>query len=673
MQKVSHPTSDAQGFYTLPLPQRQPLLLGAGAWYRHRDRLHRVALVSLLGLGVFIFLSFWSVLIGYFVPVRHHFAFSGDNCFFNPVPLPQLSDHQTTSGFTSTSKPTLSIKGYPVFSSQTCISPTELPVAGSYDTLQVAPFGNPLVFKKIVVEVPALPTATPLFALDQALGTNSVATFALSNEDTQLSYVLTTPEASSPCQVTLTELACSLEPLGLKSGTSYPLRLEQSFKGGESRTIFESTVTTLSPTRVTASSIPEGSTVYDTPTSLVLTFDKALISTDTPALTNLSTNETIAIISRVDGQTLSLDFATALPRSNDFRLTLNTVTATDGSALDSSYVLQFRTSGGPHVSSTSIGTSKVSPSTNISVKFDVKLQPGQALSNFVRLHSGQTTYPASLSLSDNTITINPAADLPRCTNFTITVSEGLVSQYGIGGGKPWSYNSRTICQITSTIGTSVRGRSITAYRFGSGSSKIVFVGGTHGNEKSSVATMNAWIDYLELHAHELPSNRSIIVIPNLNPDGYASSSRTNANNVDLNRNFPSNDWSSSVQMPGGQNLPQGGGITPLDQPESQAMASFIQAQSPRLVLTYHAVAKVVISNDTGDSITQSQKYAELSGYPFTSNANSHGTFEYATTGEFEDWLADKENIPGILIELSSMSSNQFPTHRSAMWAMAQLP
>jgi hypothetical protein len=126
-------------------------------------------------------------------------------------------------------------------------------------------------------------------------------------------------------------------------------------------------------------------------------------------------------------------------------------------------------------------------------------------------------------------------------------------------------------------------------------------------------------------------------------------------------------------MPGGVTLPNGGGTSPLDQPETQALAAYVQAQKPRLVLTYHAVARIIISNDTGDSITQAQNYARDSGYSFTSNASSHGTFEYATTGEFEDWLADKLNIAGILVELGTMSQNEFNTHRNAMWSMIQLP
>jgi hypothetical protein len=56
-----------------------------------------------------------------------------------------------------------------------------------------------------------------------------------------------------------------------------------------------------------------------------------------------------------------------------------------------------------------------------------------------------------------------------------------------------------------------------------------------------------------------------------------------------------------------------------------------------------------------------------------SNAGSDDEFDYATTGEFEDWLRDKKSIAALLIELATMSGNEFGTHKNALWAMVQLP
>src|SRR6185369_8946511 len=121
----------------------------------------------------------------------------------------------------------------------------------------------------------------------------------------------------------------------------------------------------------------------------------------------------------------------------------------------------------------------------------------------------------------------PLAALPRCLTFTVKVADSLQNSAGVSGGSAWEFKSRTICQVVSNIGTSVEGRAITSYRFGTGPSKILFVGNMHGNEKSSAYTLNSWIDYLESHYDQIPANRTIIVVPDLNPDGFVANRRTN--------------------------------------------------------------------------------------------------------------------------------------------------
>ena len=245
----------------------------------------------------------------------------------------------------------------------------------------------------------------------------------------------------------------------------------------------------------------------------------------------------------------------------------------------------------------------------MTIGFDVDLHPSQNLAEFVQLSVKGAVQAVSVTHTGNSLIIKPAQPMQRCSEVQLQIKPGLVNIHGIGGGQSWQTTSRIICQELLSIGKSVEGRDITAYKFGSGNSAILFVGGMHGNEKSSVATMNDWINYLEDNGHNLPSHRSVIVIPNHNPDGYHKSIRTNANNVDLNRNFPNPDWQSLVYMPGNVISPTGGGLSPLDQPESSALASYVQRLRPSRVLTYHATAGIVISNDAGDSINLARQYA----------------------------------------------------------------
>src|SRR3989344_2947075 len=72
----------------------------------------------------------------------------------------------------------------------------------------------------------------------------------------------------------------------------------------------------------------------------------------------------------------------------------------------------------------------------------------------------------------------------------------------------------------SVIGTSVEGRDILAYRFGTGDTELLFVGGIHGGYSWNT-TLVAFelVDYLEENADAIPENISVTVIPVLNPDG----------------------------------------------------------------------------------------------------------------------------------------------------------
>src|SRR4051812_29857720 len=70
------------------------------------------------------------------------------------------------------------------------------------------------------------------------------------------------------------------------------------------------------------------------------------------------------------------------------------------------------------------------------------------------------------------------------------------------------------------IGTSVQGRHIESYTYGSGPTKLLFVGGTHGGyEWNSVLLAYQFMDYLKANPGSVPSNESITIIPSLNPDG----------------------------------------------------------------------------------------------------------------------------------------------------------
>ena len=67
---------------------------------------------------------------------------------------------------------------------------------------------------------------------------------------------------------------------------------------------------------------------------------------------------------------------------------------------------------------------------------------------------------------------------------------------------------------------------------------ILITGGVHGDEPAGV---EATIKFLERDNIELLTYFSFIVIPCINPDGYIYNTRENANKVDINRSFETNE------------------------------------------------------------------------------------------------------------------------------------
>ncbi len=594
-------------------------------------------------------------------------------CFAQPTLLPQLTKPASSGGFMMQQKSSLSIGPLDLYSHQTCVTPTTAPRTATTETLQLKPFGLGFLGKKVSVKTEGAPKTLLKTDTSKTLSTTSNITFSLSTEDVTFAYSLASASASSACETVQSTVVCPLEPLALAQGSEHALSFQRQYKNTSPEIISEHIVKTLEPVRITATSITQGKKVYEQPVGLTISTTKPLKSVVGQKLSFQSGQETILIdtTAAVSDTTIVLTFSKLLPRNTTFTLVIESAIAEDGSALEEPFILSFLTSGGPAVSGTNIGSYKASTTQAIAVTFDTMLSSAQPLSNFISLRSGNTIIDTTIRLSGNTVTLQPKTPLAACTDIKLVVLAGLTSAYDVSGGVAWEYASRTICQKSYTIGTSVQGRSIPAYSFGTGASTVIFVGGTHGDEKSSTYILNSFIEDLEKNYRTIPAGKTVIVIPNLNPDGFAASSRLNANGIDLNRNFPADNWQTDVYIPGNVFKPGGGGSAPLSEPESSALASLILQKQPRLVLTYHAVARLVISNDAGDSYALAQLYASKSGFGALMNSASHGAFEYDSTGEFEDWLHDKQNIPALLVELATTNQNEYSTHTQAMWSMLQ--
>jgi len=241
--------------------------------------------------------------------------------------------------------------------------------------------------------------------------------------------------------------------------------------------------------------------------------------------------------------------------------------------------------------------------------------------------------------------------------------------------------------LEESIGTSVEGRDIVAYHFGTGSKEVVFVGGIHGGyEWNTALVAGALVDYLKAHPSAVPAGEKVTVIPVVNPDGLYKvvgtsttnftasdvnssqskqiAGRFNANKVDLNRNFDC-DWKSQGVW---QSQTVSGGSAAFSEPESKAAEMYINAHHPAAAVLWFSSAGGVYASSCGGGIlpethTLTDLYASASGYP------AYESFDaYATNGDMANWLA-KMQIPAISVLLTTHTDTEWDKNWSGVKAI----
>ena len=126
--------------------------------------------------------------------------------------------------------------------------------------------------------------------------------------------------------------------------------------------------------------------------------------------------------------------------------------------------------------------------------------------------------------------------------------------------------------------------------------KVLLIGGTHGDELTSVSITFRWLETLNKHHSGLFHWR---VIPVLNPDGLLqrAAQRTNHNGVDLNRNLPSKDWYKNAidywNTKGNKSPRKYPGTEPNSEPENQWLVDEIHLFKPDAIISIHAPYGVV--------------------------------------------------------------------------------
>ena len=134
----------------------------------------------------------------------------------------------------------------------------------------------------------------------------------------------------------------------------------------------------------------------------------------------------------------------------------------------------------------------------------------------------------------------------------------------------------------------------------------------------------------------------VVLVPIVNPDGLSGGVRTNANGVDINRNFPTKNWKNKIGLR--KHFP---GKYPTSEPETKAVIKMIKQFNPDRIVSIHTPLRIV--NYDGPAQDLAIDIAMLTGYPVRKNIG------YPTPGSLGNYAGNEKNIPTITLELPRKS------------------
>ena len=184
-------------------------------------------------------------------------------------------------------------------------------------------------------------------------------------------------------------------------------------------------------------------------------------------------------------------------------------------------------------------------------------------------------------------------------------------------------------------GASVKGKSIKYTKLGDGLNATLLIGSIHGDERAGASLLNRFCDYLKKNRHLL-CGKTVIIVPIVNPDGFAGKTRFNANKIDLNRNFPADNRMNDANN----------GYFALSEPESWSLYKIINTYKPNKIFTFHETLGCIDYDGSASQIAD--RLAGKCKLPVRKIG--------AKPGSLGSYAGQTLNIPIITIELSEEDS-----------------
>ena len=185
------------------------------------------------------------------------------------------------------------------------------------------------------------------------------------------------------------------------------------------------------------------------------------------------------------------------------------------------------------------------------------------------------------------------------------------------------------CQETLVIGKSVEGISIEACQLNGSNPEaentLLVIGTIHGDEPDGKRVID------EVAATGAPVNTNIWLIRDGNPDGAKLVTRRNANEVDINRNFPIK-WVASDPTARTYSGP-----SPASEPETLALMNAVETIKPTRIVVFHQpYAQIDCPPERPTTI--SDRLSQLTGYKSECiPGEKSGSPTNSYTGTFTIW------------------------------------
>ena len=184
----------------------------------------------------------------------------------------------------------------------------------------------------------------------------------------------------------------------------------------------------------------------------------------------------------------------------------------------------------------------------------------------------------------------------------------------------------------STYGSSADGLPLIVYLPEGGSAEIVVLASIHGDEAETTVVVSE-----ALRCIPAGGLRAAVILCG-NPDGMLRGTRGNARGVDLNRNFPTSNWSPEPvryksRASDARDIELSPGAEPASEPETRALISLLEKLNPRAVVSLHSALACV--DDAGDS-SLGRQLAERCALPLLTEIG------YPTPGSMGTWAAERK-------------------------------